>query len=108
MEELYVDTDKMTGAVSNIDSATRQLGDLKGALTSVHSRLRSAALDMDDAGDQFDGFKDRWCEEFGIIGDRLGRFKGAITNAARAYDKADSEMANGINRGRSRRPSTEV
>jgi uncharacterized protein YukE len=101
MGELYVDTAKMTGAVRNIDSATRQLGHLKGLLTSIHSRMRSAAPDLDDAGDKFDGFKDRWHEELGIIGNRLGRYKGAITNAATTYDKADREMANGIGRGAS-------
>lgn len=102
-----VDTDQMVSAVGNIQSGSDFLkGDAKGRLDSVHSRTGSAVADNGDFQEKFEGFRNRWNDEFGIIGDMLGKFKDALNSASSAYNAADQELANGISQPAA--PPTEV
>jgi WXG100 family type VII secretion target len=97
MRALRVDTDQMTGAVSNIQTAVERLGSAKEMLSGIYGRIESAATSHDgDANDKVEGFRNRWNDEFGILSDMLSKFKDTITSAARAYDSADQELATGI------------
>lgn len=99
MRAFRVDTDHITGAVDNIGSAADRLAGAKELLDSIHGRLQSsAAMSQDtDADNRIEDFRNRWKDEFGIIGDMLGKFKGALTSASDGYNGADQEMANAWN-----------
>lgn len=91
-----VDTTEMVSAVGNIQSGSEFLkGDAKGRLDSIYDRLGSAGLSENgDAHEKVEGFRNRWNDEFGIIGDMLAKFKDTLTSASQAYDTADLEIAN--------------
>lgn len=97
MRAFRVDTDQMTSAVSNIQTAAERLGGAKEMLSGIYGRIQSAAMSHDgDANDKVEGFRNRWNDEFGILSDMLSKFKDAITSAASAYDGADQELATGM------------
>lgn len=98
----------MASAVGNIQSGSDFLkGDAKGRLDSIYDRLGSAALSHNgDAHEKVEGFRNRWNDEFGIIGDMLSKFKDALNSASSAYNAADQELANGLSQPAA--PPTEV
>jgi hypothetical protein len=93
-----IDTPSMTGTVGNIQDAADRLGTLEDLLEDIHNRLQSSTTMSQDeeADNKIESFRSRWKDEFGIIGDMLGKFKGAITKASEIYDGTDLEIADGI------------
>jgi hypothetical protein len=92
MRAFRVDTEHLKGSVDNIQAAFERLGGLKDQLDDLHGGMSDT-----DSDGNMSSFRDRWRDEFGIVGDMMDKFKGALTSAADAYDKADQELANGFN-----------
>jgi hypothetical protein len=87
MRAFRVDTDHVSGTVSNMQTAAERLGGGKDMLDALTGRLS----DHDPDG-RIEEFRDRWKDEFGIISDMMGKFKDALTSAADGYNKADQDM----------------
>jgi uncharacterized protein YukE len=88
MRAFRVDTDHVTGTVDNMQTAAERLAGAKDMLDGLYGRLSD-----NDPDGRIEEFRNRWKDEFGIISEMLGKFKGALTSAADGYNKADQEMA---------------
>lgn len=99
---LYVDPAEMNGTVTNIGQAVMRLSTLRDRLDAVHNELQSSSTlwQAGDADNQFESFRNRWKDEFEILGEVLGKFKDALTKAAQAYGDMDQALAQRVRASR--------
>jgi hypothetical protein len=86
MRAFRVDTDHITGAVENIQSAADTLGGGQGTVDDVDG---SADVSMGDLPYVLK-------EEFRIIGEMLSGFKEALNKTSDTYNGADHKIYTGI------------